>query len=210
MRVFRSLKGGMPSSESESSKRLGGGQQMQRSHFKWLQKVDESRGITDADNLRGAITPAELGSKYGVPGQKVVSYLREEIAESDSCMSMPFTLLMVIAYTFAVLLHDPGVGALAVEQAIEHTIEHNMFYAYTAPDIGHREYDDVNTYQDFWSWLIRGFIPRIFQDEEQILSEIHGNPTRSTGVQADGGMFLHYNRVIGGVRFTQDICMQPM
>mmetsp|Transcript_30013 Transcript_30013/g.69889 ORF Transcript_30013/g.69889 Transcript_30013/m.69889 type:complete len:1307 (-) Transcript_30013:114-4034(-) len=185
-----------------------GGTQMQRSHFKWLQKVDDSRGLDMSESHRGAITPAELASKYGVPGERVAAYLRQEIAESDACCSLPFTLVMVIAYSFAIILHDPGVGPNAVEHSIGNVIENSVYFHLTAPHVGHKGLDEINTHSDFWSWMVHGFIPRMFEDEEARRAE-RPKGEEIDWLEADDGMLLHYNRIVGGIRFLQEVSSDP-
>jgi len=152
------------------------------------------------------ITPEEFVENYSVPHGWFVEHLRTVATEEAACKTLPFTLLVVLAFTLSVVLHDPTVSVVAVEDSITHDITENANFAFSSAYIGHKSVYDVNSQADFWSWLIQGYVPLIFQQtqtfsEDQVLdhpdiAQVPANLTR--------GVLLNYNRIVGGVRIRQE------
>lgn len=74
---------------------------------------------------------------------------------------MPFSLLLVVAYCCVIIENDNAAAVNAVEDSIAFDIGENANFAFVGP-MGFKGMWDVNSYQDFWSWLSLGLIPLIF------------------------------------------------
>mmetsp|Transcript_38886 Transcript_38886/g.91562 ORF Transcript_38886/g.91562 Transcript_38886/m.91562 type:complete len:1329 (+) Transcript_38886:201-4187(+) len=180
--------------------------QLPRGNFDWLPQLLED---DVANHAATTITATEIASKHGCPEEHVIGYLRREIEEAESCQSLPFTVLMIVAFTFAIISHDPVVPINSVEDSLMHDIISNANYAYTSPHIGHRDLMNVNSYADFWSWMIHGLIPLMFSQEFPVSEDLDtSDPTISSRVPEvspdEWGYVLNYNRMIGGVRVRQE------
>eukprot|EP00913_Durusdinium_trenchii_P021537 g20239.t1 len=67
--------------------------------------------------------------------------------------------------------------------------------------MGHKNFEDVHSYADFWSWLRLGFLPAVFQPA-WTYSERRPQDVASV---FDLNAYLHFNRVVGGLRFRQQV-----
>lgn len=161
-----------------------------------------------ATNLRhkvhATITATEVAELYGVPEETFVEHLKREIAEEDSCASLPFTLFMVTIYALMIQYHNPLTPIFATEGSIIHGITEEAEFAFSSEFAAHKNVFDVDTPKDFWSWLVDGLIPFVFKQElywsegAEFLNPVQVVPRK------DRGFLLNFNRVIGGVRFRQD------
>ena len=129
---------------------------------------------------------------------------------------------------FGASFHDIGIGlihsngslinVLSIEQAIEQDIRENANFAFNEY-MGHKALDDV---ADFWSWMRLGFLPLVFQPSwnysesrvRDVASAFQLNTVpNSSWDMGDyripvAGDYLHYNRILGGLRFRQQVAPQ--
>eukprot|EP00971_Amphidinium_carterae_P246745 4900531-Amphidinium_carterae.1 len=178
--------------------------QLPRGNFSWLpQLMDDD--VTN--HTHTTITATEIASKYGCPEEHILSYLRREIEEAESCQSLPFTVLMIAAFTVMIIAHDPIIPINSVEDSLMHDVVENANFAFTSPWIGHKGFENVNSYSDFWSFMIRGFIPLVFQQSFAYSESLNiTNPAIASRLPefTQWGMMLNYNRLLGGVRVRQE------
>jgi len=190
---------------------IRGAQQLQRSAFRWVQVVDETNGVVPGDDYtrHATITSAEVAQTYGVPHAVLIKHVLGEIEEMESCMSLPFTLLMFVVYAIIVITHYDNEPVNAVEDSITHDIVENANFAFSGPWIGHKGIDDVNSYADFWSWMVHGFLPLIFiqaptSSEGRVINYSLGEWSNVSSSLWERGYLLQYNKIIGGVRVQQE------
>lgn len=195
-----------------------GKEQLQRSVFKWVQAADdEAHGHAALEKgkvkkTNAMITAQEVARKYGVPEDKLRNYIRHEIEEEASCRALPFTLLMFMSYVGVVLWHDPVVPINDVEDSIAFDIEENANFAFTDINIkimGHKAIYDINSYADFWSWMIQGFVPLMYAQERGFaegrdMDDPEVIAVSKTLARHERGYLLQYNKIVGGIRIRQE------
>lgn len=148
------------------------------------------------------VAPKKVVDSAGVPQRVLLEHIKSEIEEEASFLSLPFALLLVIAFAVTFILHDQASVVRDIEDAITFDIEENANFAFSAPGfMGHKAIYDVNSYADFYSWLRLGLRPLV-------LSHYQAQPEDYTGPNVDRPMeerryYLNYNRIIGGVLLQQ-------
>eukprot|EP00928_Gymnodinium_smaydae_P027639 TRINITY_DN21307_c0_g1_i1.p1 TRINITY_DN21307_c0_g1~~TRINITY_DN21307_c0_g1_i1.p1 ORF type:complete len:1076 (+),score=167.63 TRINITY_DN21307_c0_g1_i1:57-3230(+) len=182
---------------------------LQRSVFRWLHLVDARRGVLKQEKPHSQITAEEVSQKYGVPDDVLLSHIEAEVLEAETFQTLPYTLMMMVAFTVAVVLHDPVVPVNAVEDSIAFDIKENANFAFAGNWMGHKSIEDVNSHADFWSWMIRGFLPLIFQQsttwsEDLPLDDPVVAAANENFPREQRGMVLNYNRLVGGVRLRSE------
>mmetsp|Transcript_26997 Transcript_26997/g.46862 ORF Transcript_26997/g.46862 Transcript_26997/m.46862 type:complete len:1137 (-) Transcript_26997:83-3493(-) len=155
------------------------------------------------------ITPEEVALRYGVPEEDLINFLGNEVEKSESCQSLPFTLLLVFSYALMVINHDLAPWVNAVEDSIGFDITENANFAFSSDFMGFKNIDDVNSHADFWSWLARGFLPLIFNQRYQLAEgrnwdEPYVQQAAEFFDRRDRGVLLNYNRIVLGVRLSQE------
>lgn len=143
--------------------------------------------------------------KLGIPRKEFVSYLSQEMAESESCRSMPFAVCIIILYACSATAHENSEVVYGVQTAIEMELEFNTYYAYTGDGVGHKSLHDISSFPEFWSWMYLGYAPKVFSNSKVIPQELVDTSTTTPEPQKDPqrGMFLNYNRIMGGVRIMK-------
>eukprot|EP00928_Gymnodinium_smaydae_P045266 TRINITY_DN30195_c0_g1_i1.p1 TRINITY_DN30195_c0_g1~~TRINITY_DN30195_c0_g1_i1.p1 ORF type:complete len:1121 (+),score=241.06 TRINITY_DN30195_c0_g1_i1:31-3393(+) len=185
--------------------------QLELSVFKWFDhRHDSPHGLERKP--RETATAKHIASTYGVPRHLIIQHLDDEIEESDACKGLPFTLLLVVAYSAMVILHMDAPVLRAVEESVTADITDNANFAWDSHYIGHKDVNDVNSIADFWSFLNKGIFPLAFTRErvwsEELLTlnftskepVIHPKPFDSR----EWGMITRYNRIVGGIRMRQE------
>lgn len=171
---------------------------------------DEGDGLEEDEGKRHTtIDTEEVVVKTGVPQSLFVAYLSKEIDSTDACASLPFTLLLVISYALLAINHDDAPMVNAVEDSIGFDITENANFAFTGAFMGHKNIDDVNTHADFWSWMTRGFVPLLWVQSYSLAegrnwSEPYVMQASEVYSRRNRGVLLHYNRIILGVRLSQE------
>jgi hypothetical protein len=194
-------------------------QDLQEATLRWVQLVNEEhfekRG---PQKLHAIIKSSHVARNYGVPEEYMRKYLQGEREKEESCRSLPFTLIMVVSYTAMAVGHDPVYPVNAVQEAIIMEAEENANFAFNQPNVGFKGFHDANSRTDIWSWTINGFAPLMFQQtrafgEQPILNEpgfFLSDPhlaeaEKNSDLPLDTrGLILHFNRLIGGIRFRQE------
>jgi len=160
------------------------------------------------------ISAEEVAKKHGIPRDEFINYLTAETDAADSCQSLPFTLLLVISYALMVMSHDDAPLVNAVEDSIGFDITENANFAFSSEFMGHKNIEDVNNHADFWSWLTRGLVPLVFTQEYQLAegrnwSEPYTRQASERFGRKDRGVLLNYNRIVLGVRMSQERFDEP-
>lgn len=154
-----------------------------------------------------------------------LKYIRKELDDEIACMELPFTVLLLFSFSmFAILSLNQG-SVYSVEQAIHEDIAENSNFAFSGY-MGEKNYDDAHSYADFWSWIRLGFLPLVVQSSwaysESRAADVSNvfdlsaspavEPSSSWAFGSYGsnalpltGDHLHYNRIIGGLRFRQQV-----
>lgn len=183
---------------------------VQRDIFTWIRISEEAEAeakdgeMTRWNKGHATITAREVAEKYGVPREHVVKYLSDEIEEEKSCLSLPFTLGMVTVYGLMVSQHNRIHPVHAVEDSIIFLIEEDAEFAFSNSQHGHKSMYDVDSFQEYWSWLIDGFIPLLFDQESDYSEGFSGLEESMVVPRAERGFVLNYNRIIGGIRLRQE------
>lgn len=174
---------------------------LQKSVFPWLSF--QNGGV----KLHSTTSAREVALDSGVPQAYFQTYLNRQIREEAALKSLPFTLLMVVTYTLMVIMHNLVEPINAVEDSLAGDID-NANFAFTSPYIGHKGLEDVNSHADFWSWAIQGFAPLMFiqgtswaeghEEDPLLVAASYDYP------RWERGYWLHYNRIVGGIRFRQE------
>eukprot|EP00438_Fugacium_kawagutii_P030892 Skav215845 [mRNA] locus=scaffold1630:133564:135915:- [translate_table: standard] len=127
-------------------------------------------------------------------------------------------ILVMVSFTLMAVLTLNQHVVLSVEQAIETDIRDNADFAFNEY-MGHKTLQDVHSIADFWSWMRLGFLPLVIQPNwiysehraEDVASAFDLNTVPNSVWDMDGyqipvtGDYLHYNRIIGGLRFRQQV-----
>jgi len=193
------------------------GAQLQKSIFPWVVSHDLYEAEVAGDTQKRVhrnITTEEVATDYGVPEDIFLKYLTAQMAEAESCRSLPFALCMVFSYAVVCINHDPVVPISAVEESIKFDINENANFAFSciAEDecyMGHKGVEDVNSLADFWSWLYNGFLPLMFVQshgwsEDSNMSNPQYIDASFDYARADRGFLLKYNKIVGGIRIRQE------
>mmetsp|Transcript_47686 Transcript_47686/g.103713 ORF Transcript_47686/g.103713 Transcript_47686/m.103713 type:complete len:1192 (-) Transcript_47686:125-3700(-) len=183
-------------------------QMLERAVFGWVGSKQSVGGKLVPPMKHEMISPSELAAEYGVPRYIVSEYISGEVAESSACKSLPFTLLLVISYSYMVIQHMDAPNMRAVEESIIYDIEENANFAFDSLFEGHKNIQDVNSFVDFWSFLTQGLMPMLYIQEKQWSEEIvvRNGTDYSPEVlhPSEWGMLTIYNRIVGGVRLRQE------
>lgn len=112
----------------------------------------------------------------GVPVHDIRSYIDEELAQRDACLSLPWVVILFISFLCSVILHQRYDVINAQRRALIFDLEENANFAFAepipfeSPRMGHKNLYDVNTFADIWSWLNLGLTPLLW-DEGWSMSE---------------------------------------
>eukprot|EP00746_Dinoflagellata_sp_MGD_P145113 gnl/MRDRNA2_/MRDRNA2_77764_c0_seq1.p1 gnl/MRDRNA2_/MRDRNA2_77764_c0~~gnl/MRDRNA2_/MRDRNA2_77764_c0_seq1.p1 ORF type:complete len:1096 (+),score=233.83 gnl/MRDRNA2_/MRDRNA2_77764_c0_seq1:65-3352(+) len=181
-------------------------EQLQRSVFAWVGVENEGGNTSESHET---ITAYDVATKYGCPKDVFTEHINQEIEEAESCQSLPFTLLLVISYAVMVIAHDDAKVVNAVEDSIDFDVHENANFAFSSDYMGHKGMEDVNSHADFWSWMQKGFVPLIFQQSRSFSEESNMThpaiiAAEETFARRDRGVLLNYNRIVGGIRMSQE------
>lgn len=162
-----------------------------------------------------------------VPQWIYLRWVRQELDSESACMELPFTILMLFAFSMMAMLCLAQSEVLSVERAIEEDIVSNANFAFSAY-MGHKNVMDAHSFADIWSWLRLGFMPLVIQpswsysesrqrDIDSVFemsyasSKAAREPSATWAIGSGSralpitGDYLHYNRIIGGLRFRQQL-----
>jgi len=181
-----------------------------RSTFWWVKK--EKASDDKIQKTHSQISLKEVIRDHGMPATEVLTCIRGEIAVRQACLGLPLTLLLVCSYAAMVIYHDNAPVVNAVEDSLVNDVKNNANFAYNGVT-GFKNLEDVNSHTDFWSWMSRGFVPYLWQ-QEYPLSELRtstdtlqdeaGNFKSRAINGEDRGVVAKYNRIVMGVRLSQE------
>lgn len=197
---------------------------LQRSVFDWVPTKTADGGRALQHEL---VTADEVANEYGAPRYLVIEYLNHEINQASSCKSLPFTILLVVSYACVAIAHMDAPTVRAVEHSVGFDIEDNANFASDSEFMGHKDIYDVNSHTDFWSFMAQGLVPLLFVQERSWSEDLSARNEPSVTQLADGslvespalepgiapfeelkksdwGMFIIFNRIVGGIRLRQE------
>lgn len=149
----------------------------------------------------------EVAEEHGVRLKVLKEYVEDELERSAACWGLPFTLLLVISYCLVALQHDNAPLVRSVEDSLKYDVEGSMLFTYIGPYAGHKNILDIDSVDEFWSWMNRGLLPVVFAHEHQFAEgydESDPRYIRAANQTYDKGLWLNFNRVVGGIRMQQE------
>jgi len=116
---------------------------------------------------------AKLGEKFraqvvGVQVDDLKNYLQKELDQEAGFLQIPVIFALFFFFVVATSLHRNTSISNSIENGIRFDIQENANFAFVgvAPfengRMGHKSISDVNSYEDFWSWLDIGLVPIFF------------------------------------------------
>lgn len=148
----------------------------------YLQADIGALGEEQREEIRCAeMSPEQRVKNVGVPTKHLVAYMRKEIKEAKACKQIPIGVLLFLLWYLAQSYHLHINQLHSIERAIEFDIEENANFAFgeVVPfenhRMGHKTMHDVNSFQDFWSWMSMGLIPLLYNNGDWGISEIYAN-----------------------------------
>ncbi|CAJ1340567.1 unnamed protein product [Effrenium voratum] len=156
-----------------------------------------------------------------------LAYVRTELDQEASCLEMPWTMILLLSFAVVMFMHLRPDQVLVVENAWKTDIEENANFAWSE-HFGHKTVYDVDSIPDFWAWLRLGMLPLLgntwLWSEGRLDAAYAATPFStpdlptvldlSYGIFADEpwgnaslpvrGDFLHFNRIVAGVRLQQE------
>jgi len=161
--------------------------------------------------LHRTVSLGDVVSKHGVPCEELIKTVVAKAEMYEACRTLPFTILLVVSFALVVYTHDNALVVNAVEDSIAFDIIENANFAFSSPHpfMGHKNMEDVNSHADFWSWMTRGFVPLVFKQRYELAegrnwSEPYVQDTAEVFPIEDRGVYLNYNRIVLGVRLSQE------
>eukprot|EP00931_Biecheleriopsis_adriatica_P004589 TRINITY_DN106232_c0_g1_i1.p1 TRINITY_DN106232_c0_g1~~TRINITY_DN106232_c0_g1_i1.p1 ORF type:complete len:1060 (-),score=244.56 TRINITY_DN106232_c0_g1_i1:60-3239(-) len=169
--------------------------------------------------------------------QKIyLGWVRNELDKEAACLELPFTILLLISFAMMAIFALNQHLVYAIEQAIEKDIVENANFAFSGY-MGEKNLHDVHSFADFWSWVRLGFLPLVIKPtwsysesrtddvasvfdlsyaasplSEAPSSWVLGAFAKDSGSSLPDpvpmtGDYLRYNRIIGGLRFRQQVAL---
>eukprot|EP00931_Biecheleriopsis_adriatica_P119027 TRINITY_DN94318_c0_g1_i1.p1 TRINITY_DN94318_c0_g1~~TRINITY_DN94318_c0_g1_i1.p1 ORF type:complete len:787 (-),score=127.85 TRINITY_DN94318_c0_g1_i1:188-2305(-) len=109
---------------------------------------------------------------------------------------------MIVIYALMMLVHIDPSKIYGLEDALQTDLVENANFAFSAPGyMGHKNYQDVHSYSDFYSWLNDGFAAVYLPIESAVSEDSTLAPTQLKWEQA--ARWLIHNRKVGMVRLSQ-------
>mmetsp|Transcript_30314 Transcript_30314/g.77051 ORF Transcript_30314/g.77051 Transcript_30314/m.77051 type:complete len:982 (-) Transcript_30314:152-3097(-) len=109
--------------------------------------------------------PEDVIKNTGVQMSALTDYLKDEIVQMQACLQLPYAMLIFIAFTCSVLIHERVEELHGIDKAVTWDVVENANFAFSGivpfenGRMGHKNMMDVNTIADFWSWLGMGLVP---------------------------------------------------
>ncbi|CAK9054539.1 unnamed protein product [Durusdinium trenchii] len=163
--------------------------------------------------------------ELAVPQKAYLKWVKNQIDLESACLELPFTILLLLSFSAFAIFSLKQDTIFSVEHAISEDITHNANFAFSEY-MGHKNFEDVHSYADFWSWLRLGFLPAVFQPAwtyserrpQDVASVFDLNAVREPNATwqlnalgsgskpvPTAAEYLHFNRVVGGLRFRQQV-----
>jgi len=148
------------------------------------------------------LDPNIVLNEHGIPERVMLSYLKGEIEGEAAVKNLPAAILLIVWFFLMNLSHEQPDSIHSVEKSIDYDIYENANFAFSSPlYMGHKNFQDVNTFADWYSWMNLGFSAIYFPTS---LSVSEGSssvlPDMTFG---EASMYLQHNRKIGGVKLVQ-------
>jgi len=152
-----------------------------------------------------ALRPEAVAEKCGVPVKELFRYWEKEVNCDRAVKTLPRTLTLIFCFAAMLLNHETVGETQSVEKAIRFDIEENANFAFNGiGTMGHKNYQDVNSITDFYSWLRLGFAA-IYLPQSTPVSE--GSDLTSTAMTSSQKLhlpYLDFNRKLGPVKLTKE------
>jgi len=152
-----------------------------------------------------------------------LGWVKSELDNESACLELPKTIILLMSFSILAIMHLKQDKVFSIEEAIRFDIEENANFAWSH-NFGHKTVFDVNSIADFWSWFNLGYLPLVvqlswgysesLQDAYDAMNGSYSaaklpglwrfgeNGSKPLPVRSD---YLHYNRIIGGIRLRQEV-----
>mmetsp|Transcript_60121 Transcript_60121/g.140522 ORF Transcript_60121/g.140522 Transcript_60121/m.140522 type:complete len:801 (+) Transcript_60121:27-2429(+) len=184
-----------PGSDDGSASRLSHSRKTERHRtFGW---VDTDPGLEVQ-----VLEPEQVLHEHGIPEKVMLSYLQGEIEGEAAVKNLPAAILLIVWFLLMNLSHELPDSVHSIEKAIDFDITENANFAFSSPlYMGHKNYEDVNTFADWYSWMNVGF-SAIYFPTSLAVSE---GKSYDLGAMtfSEAKMYLTHNRKIGAVQLAQ-------
>ncbi|CAJ1333623.1 unnamed protein product [Effrenium voratum] len=158
---------------------------------------------TTVEHEYGALKPEKVATSHGVPAKELFKYWQKEIDCDKAVQTLPRTLTLIIFFALMLLSHEVLGPAQSIEKAIRFDIEENANFAFNGVGtFGNKNYQDVNNFADFYSWLRLGF-SAVYLPQTKAVSEGSTLPSVSLDKYTKGS-YLEYNRKVGPAKLSQE------
>ncbi|CAJ1395974.1 unnamed protein product [Effrenium voratum] len=175
---------------------------------KWVNSFDKKKAVKH-----------ESFEETGVEESIYANWIKGELEKEAACLELPFSVVFLGVFAVFALGYLAQDVVMSVENSIETDIIENANFAFEGY-FGNKNINDVNSFADFWSWARLGLLPLLYPDPPYAYSEgladalqgynVSALPTqwqypgydKPAPVQND---YLRYNRIIGGLRFRQEV-----
>jgi len=149
-------------------------------------------------------SPEEVVQQHGVQEKVFAAYLHAAIQGEQAVKSLPWAILSVVLLALVILSHDATDDIQSLQASVDHDIFHGARFAFNG-NFGKKNYQDVNSNADFWSWMNLGFMP---------LTNIHAKLV-TEGSTLDIGnnswdetlKYLKQNHRIGPIKLAQELAL---
>ncbi|CAE7432190.1 pkd2 [Symbiodinium natans] len=149
-----------------------------------------------------ALEPGDVLNEHGIPERVMLSYLQGEIEGEAAVKNLPAAILLIVWFFLMNLAHEQPDTIHSVEKAIDYDIGENANFAFSSPlYMGHKNFQDVNTFADWYSWMNLGF-SAIYFPTSLAVSEGSSSVLPSMTFP-EASMYLSHNRKVGGVKLVQ-------
>ncbi|CAK9044447.1 Polycystin-2 (Curly up) (Cup) (Polycystic kidney disease 2 protein homolog) (Transient receptor potential cation channel subfamily P member 2) [Durusdinium trenchii] len=149
-----------------------------------------------------ALEPTDVLKEHGVPERVMLSYLKGEIEGEAAVKNLPAAILLIVWFLLMNLSHELPETIQSIEKAIDFDIAENANFAFSSPlYMGHKNYEDVNTFADWYSWMRVGFSAIYFPMDASVSEGAEYSLGQLTFDEAS--TYLQHNRKIGDVILTQ-------
>eukprot|EP00928_Gymnodinium_smaydae_P033482 TRINITY_DN23978_c0_g1_i1.p1 TRINITY_DN23978_c0_g1~~TRINITY_DN23978_c0_g1_i1.p1 ORF type:complete len:1165 (-),score=153.74 TRINITY_DN23978_c0_g1_i1:425-3919(-) len=172
-------------------------QKLEVEAFPWLRSDRELR------RGDGLLRLSEVVQR-GVPRSELWRYLKGRLKASERFIGTPFALLLMVSYALSAIVHESAPTVSAMERSLEEFIEDNVNWAFSNPNMGHKDVEDVHSFDNFWSWMTSGFLPTVL-DFESAWRDGKKNMElwEELGQVPGQGFFIQHHRILGGLRLRQ-------
>lgn len=142
--------------------------------------------------------------KHGIPASMLLRHIERERKEEKDVKSLPWAILMLCSFSATLLLQERIFVENGLTSAVEFNIAENANFAFLAPgNMGVKNYQDVNNFADFWSWMGKGFIPLVAP--QQVWISEGSNLTAGNLTIAEKQVFQSHIRKLAPIKLEQEV-----